>query len=127
MSIVPEPFTILPNLKRSVELKDGTITSPFLEKFGRPARDTGLESERSNEPTDSQRLFLLNSTDVQQRIERSPWVRKLINQNRRRPLGVIRPLYVAVLSREPTPGGAGRGGGVLRRRRRARRTRLPST
>ena len=29
-------------------------------------------------------------------------MRKLISQNRRRPLGIIRPLYVAVLSREPT-------------------------
>ena len=29
-------------------LADASITSPFLEKFGRSSRDTGLVSERSN-------------------------------------------------------------------------------
>ena len=39
-------------MSRTVKLKDGTVTSPFLERFGRPSRDSGVESERDNEPTD---------------------------------------------------------------------------
>ena len=103
MSIVPEPFTYLPNMTRSVKLKDGTITSPFLEKFGRPARDTGVETERDNDPTDAQRLFLLNSSEIQRRLERSPWLRRLMRGGKRNRLGAIRPIYITLLSREPTP------------------------
>ncbi|MFV1959205.1 MAG: DUF1553 domain-containing protein [Planctomycetota bacterium] len=102
-SAVPEPFTILPNLKRSIRLKDGTITSPFLLLFGRPSRDTGRESERDNEPTEGQRLYLLNSREVQRRIERSPWLRRLVGSARRDPRRLINALYVAVLARDPTP------------------------
>ena len=102
LSMVPEPFTIMPNKMRSVTLADGTITSPFLEMFGRPARDTGYESERNNEFTDAQLLHLLNSSDVQRRITRSPWLRQIINRARRNPLGAIRPIYKAILARDPT-------------------------
>ncbi len=102
VSIVPEPFTFLTNMKRTIRLSDGTITSPFLEMFGRPSRDTGLECERSLDPTDAQRLYLLNSSDVQRRIERSPWLRRLAGQARRNALGAIRPIYVAILARDPT-------------------------
>ena len=74
-SPIPEPFTFIPEDQRTIALADGSITSPFLEMFGRPARDTGLESERNNQPTDAQRLYLLNSSDMQRRIARSPRLR----------------------------------------------------
>ena len=45
-SPIPEPFTYIPEEHRSVSLADGSITSSFLEMFGRPPRDTGLESRR---------------------------------------------------------------------------------
>ena len=51
MCIRDRPFTFIPEGQRSIALPDGSITSPFLEQFGRPSRDTGLESERSNRPT----------------------------------------------------------------------------
>lgn len=102
MSMVPEPFTFLPNVRRSIRLEDGTITSPFLEMFGRPARDTGLEVERNNKPTDSQRLHLLNSRSVQQRIERSGWLRRVVSRARGNRLTVVRRIYVALLARQPT-------------------------
>ena len=47
-SRMPEPYTIIPPEQRSIALADGSITSSFLEMFGRPPRDTGLESERNN-------------------------------------------------------------------------------
>ena len=47
-SPIPEPFTFMPESAATIDLADGSITSPFLELFGRPPRDTGLESERNN-------------------------------------------------------------------------------
>ncbi len=101
-SAIPEPFTFIPEHQRSIALADGSTTSQFLEMFGRPARDTGLESERSNRPTDAQRLHLLNSTHVQLKIERSRRLRRLFRTSRGNRRRVIRGLYLTILSREPT-------------------------
>ncbi|HEX2972772.1 MAG TPA: DUF1553 domain-containing protein, partial [Tepidisphaeraceae bacterium] len=70
-SLTPEPFTFMPDNQRAVALADGSITSSFLEMFGRPPRDTGLESERNDRPTAAQRLHLLNSSHIQRKIEQS--------------------------------------------------------
>jgi len=101
-SAVPEPFTFIPEDNRSIALADGSITSPFLEMFGRPARDTGLWSERNNGFTGAQRLHMLNSTDIQTRIERSWRVRALLQGARRNPRRAIQSVYLLVLSRQPT-------------------------
>ena len=102
-SPIPEPFTYIPGDQRSIELGDGSITSLFLEMFGRPARDTGLESERSNQPTDAQRLYLLNSTDVHRRIANSPRLRRVAIAARGDRVELIRGVYLTLLSREPMP------------------------
>jgi hypothetical protein len=102
-SAIPEPFTFIPANQRSIALADGSITSPFLEMFGRPARDTGLESERNNQPTDAQRLHLLNSTHIQRKIERSWRMRRWINAAKGNRARLIHSIYLNVLSRHPTP------------------------
>jgi hypothetical protein len=102
LSIVPEPFTFVPERQRTILLADGTISSPFLELFGRPSRDTGLESDRSTEPTSGQRLHLLNSRDVLQRIQRSGLYRRKRDGGglmRRDPIAWA---YLCLLSRPPT-------------------------
>lgn len=101
-SPIPEPFTFIPKDQRTIALADGSITNSFLTIFGRPSRDTGLVSERSNQPTDTQRLYLLNSTDVQRRIERSPRLRIAYNAAGRNPPAAIRAFYTIILSRYPT-------------------------
>lgn len=102
-SPIPEPFTFIPEEQRTISLNDGSITSQFLEMFGRPPRDTGLESERNNTPSDAQRLHLLNSTHVQKKIEQSWKLRRLAENNRGNPGAVVRALYLTILSRPPTP------------------------
>jgi hypothetical protein len=101
-SAIPEPFTFIPDENRSVELADGSITSQFLEMFGRPARDTGLESERNNEPTDAQRLHLLNSTHIQSKIERSQRLNGLIRSAKGNRRMLVNMVYLNILSRYPT-------------------------
>jgi hypothetical protein len=99
-SAIPEPFTFIPEDLRSIALPDGSITSSFLEMFGRPARDTGLESERNNRITATQRLHLLNSSQVERKIEQSPKLRALVRA--RGPREWIDGLYLTILSRFPT-------------------------
>ncbi len=101
-SYIPEPFTFIPEERRTITLADGSITSPFLEMFGRPPRDTGLESERNNAPSDAQRLHLLNSSHVHRKIVESKKLQKLISaagKSRRRK---ATELYLTILSRFPT-------------------------
>jgi len=100
-SQIPEPFTFIPPKQRSIALADGSITSTFLVMFGRPARDTGLESERNNEPTAAQRLHMLNSSHIQQKIERG-WRLSALLRKRQAPGQVVRSLYLTILSRYPT-------------------------
>ncbi len=101
-SPIPEPFTFIPQDQRSIDLADGSITSQFLEMFGRPARDTGLESERKNEPTDSQRLHMLNSTHIQNKINRNKILKNLPKSAKGKKRMQLDMLYLSILSRFPT-------------------------
>ena len=100
-SAVPEPFTFVPENLRSVELPDGSITSSFLEMFGRSPRDTGLESERNNRPTADQRLYLLNSSHIQGKIEQGRKLQALLRSGNN-PRDTVTELYLTILSRFPT-------------------------
>jgi len=100
-SAIPEPFTFIPEKERSIALPDGSITSSFLEMFGRPPRDTGLESERNNRATAEQRLHLLNSSHIQRKLEQSQKIKYLL-KTRGDPHDVVTGLYLAILSRYPT-------------------------
>jgi hypothetical protein len=82
-------------------LGDASITSSFLEMFGRPPRDTGLESERNNHSTADQRLHMLNSSHIQNKIQQSGKLR-IVVQSGQVPRNVIDGLYLTILSRLPT-------------------------
>jgi hypothetical protein len=100
-SPIPEPFTFVPENQRSIALADASITSAFLETFGRSPRDRGLESERNNRPTADQRLHLLNSSHIQLKIQQSATLRALVPAGGKLP-EAIDALYLTVLSRLPT-------------------------
>ena len=100
-SAIPEPFTFIPETQRTIALPDGSITSPFLDMFGRPSRDTGLESERNNRPTADQRLHLLNSSHIHRKIEQSRPLQTLL-QSKAPQKEIITSIYLTILSRFPT-------------------------
>ena len=102
-SPIPEPFTFIPEGQRSISLPDGSITSSFLEQFGRPTRDTGLESERNNVITPGQRLHLLNSSHVQRKMEQSEKFKALMQSKTGNPQDVVAGIYLFILSRFPAP------------------------
>jgi hypothetical protein len=112
-SLIPEPWTFIPGSERSICLADGSITSPFLELFGRPARNTGYLSERGNTPSAAQKLHLLNSSHIQQKLEagvaavpatetRGRGRRSGRSNAADTSRGSITDLYLRVLSRYPT-------------------------
>ena len=99
-SAAPEPYTIMPAEQRAVSLPDGSVSSSFLELFGRPPRDTGYVSERNNQPSAAQRLHLLNSTHIERKIEQSPaFQQPPANAG---PGALVKQLYLSILSRYPT-------------------------
>ena len=100
-SAIPEPFTFVPEGQRAIQLSDGSISSSFLEMFGRPPRDTGLSSERDDQPTAAQRLHLLNSSHVRDKLEKSRELRAQLS-SAGGPGGFATRLYLLILSRHPT-------------------------
>jgi len=100
-SAIPEPFTFLPDGARAISLPDGGISSSFLELFGRPARDSGLESERIMNPSGAQRLHFLNSSHIRTKIEQGRGLRKLLRSTDA-PNRLAYELYTTILSRPPT-------------------------
>jgi hypothetical protein len=92
---------LIPPDLRSIALGDGSITSAFLETFGRPPRDSGLASERNSRPTASQRLQLLNGGDIQRKIQQGPKVQALLQAGGGGQQVVVN-LYLTILSRTPT-------------------------
>ncbi|MGO8701236.1 MAG: DUF1553 domain-containing protein, partial [Limisphaerales bacterium] len=102
-SAIPEPYTFVPDNVRSIALPDGSISSSFLEMFGRPSRDTGLEAERNNRMTAAQKLWLLNSSQMQRKIEQSRLI-AYETKPERTPEQIVTSLYLVILSRFPTPG-----------------------
>ena len=99
-SMIPEPFTFIPEKQRSIALPDGSITSSVLEMFGRPSRDTGLESERNNRMTAAQALHLLNSSHVRSKIQKGPKIQELVTGTD--PQQMAESLYLTIFSRRPT-------------------------
>ncbi len=100
-SPIPEPFTYIPDDKPAIALPDGSITSPFLALFGRSARATGMENERNNKMVPAQWLYLLNSSQIQRKIEQGPRLRTVFASNRKAP-EIVEELYLTILSRFPT-------------------------
>ena len=99
-SIAPEPFTFLPKDRRSILIEDGSISNAFLLLFGRPARDTGLLSERHNEITAKQRLYLFNSGKLFRILGRITDDKAF----RSRPMrAIVQDLYWRFLSRPALP------------------------
>ncbi len=100
-SAAPEPYTFIPEEHRSIELADGSITSSFLEMFGRPTRDAGYESERNQQVSVMQRLHLLNSTHIQRKLNLGPALKDLY-RTAINPEQFAQRVYLTVLSRYPS-------------------------
>ena len=98
-STTPEPYTTLPTCETAVEIPDGSITTAFLDLFGRPARDTGLLAERDRTPNASQRVHMLNATHIRRKLERGKFP---VSSKPGQYNAFLKDVYLRVLSRYPT-------------------------
>ena len=80
-SRVPEPFTVYPPKTRSTHLGDATVSSSELELFGKVSRDVSLESQRNNNITARQLLYLMNSSALESRIRKSQVLQRIYLQS----------------------------------------------
>ena len=101
-SQIPEPYTFIPDSTRTIQLQDGSITTAFLQMFGRPERDSGRLCERVERTSGAQRLYMLNSNEIQTALRKSYKLKQLVQIGRKYKLDPITLAYRAVLSREPT-------------------------
>lgn len=98
---VSEKFNGWPEGYRAIQIWDNRMPSYFFRIFGRPARVSVCECERSNQPSIAQSLHLLNSPEIMAKIQhRLGRVRKL-SSSTATPDEVIEELYLASLSRFP--------------------------
>jgi hypothetical protein len=99
-SAVPEPYTVMPVDQRAIALPDGSVSSSFLETFGRSPRNTGMATERNNRPSTAQRLHMLNSSQIENKIEHGPALQPIYNLSD--PAAMANALYLTILSRTPS-------------------------
>lgn len=79
---VPEAYAGHPRGARAIELWDNQLPSYFLDTFGRSLRESPCECGSSGEPTMSQALHLLNSPEIESKIQsRSGRVVQLANSD----------------------------------------------
>ena len=101
-SRVPEPFTFYPPQTRATHLGDATVSSTELELFGKVSRDVSLESQRNNSISSRQLLYLMNSSELENRIRKSPVLKKICEQHTTVE-AVANAITLRVLSRRVTP------------------------
>lgn len=100
---IPEPYTFLPASVRAVKIADGSISSSFLDMFGRSPRNTSFESEKNVSPSLLQALHILNSGHIQRKIDQSPLIKGIISEKKGNDYK-IEALYLLILSRYPADG-----------------------
>jgi hypothetical protein len=100
----PSNFGTIPQGTTAVQLPDNGFNNYFLEVFGKPEAESACECERSAEANLSQSLHLLNSGEVQGRLQNGQGRAARFNRESDRPdAAKVRELYLAAFAREPRP------------------------
>ncbi len=98
----PTAFKDFPAGTRAMQLPDANIASDFLKTFGRPERILTCECERSDEPSMTQVLHILNGETLLQKLEaKDNRLSKQLEANLP-PEQLADELFLAALSRFPT-------------------------
>lgn len=99
---VPEKFNGWPEGFRSIQVWDNRMPSYFFRIFGRPVRASVCECERSNEPSISQALHLLNSPEIQDKIAHKKGTASTLARSSLSDEQIVEEIYLGTLTRFPT-------------------------
>lgn len=99
----PEKFNGWPDGYRAIQVWDNRLPSYFFTIFGRPVRASVCECERSNQPSISQALHLLNAPEIADKLEHRRGFARQLSQSASSPHEMINTLYLSSLSRLPRP------------------------
>ncbi len=99
---VPEKFNGWPDGVRSIQVWDNRMPSYFFRIFGRPVRATVCECERSNEPSISQALHLLNSPEVHAKLTHRHGLARKLAATPKSNDELVDEIYLSTLTRFPT-------------------------
>ena len=105
-TIFPGGPGIFPAGTRAIELPDENVPVNFLDVFGRPARTSACECERTDSPALAQALELVNSSEIQRKLtDKTGYVEQLGTNEKPHSVNV-RELFMKTFSRLPTAGEA---------------------
>lgn len=99
---MPEKFEGWPLGVRSIQVWDNRMPSYFFRIFGRPVRATVCECERSNEPSISQALHLINSPEINAKIGHRHGLARRLADSPLSPDEMTDEIYLGTLARFPT-------------------------
>ena len=99
---VPEKFNGWPAGYRSIQVWDNRMPSYFFRIFGRPVRASVCECERSNQPSISQALHLLNSPEIHGKITHRRGTARQLAESARSNDEILDDIYLGTLCRFPT-------------------------
>lgn len=99
---VPEKFNGWPEGVRAIQMWDNRIPSYFLKLFGRPARTSVCECERSNEPSIAQALHLMNAPEITAKIHARRGTAHKLAASGKTPDALVEELSLGILARLPT-------------------------
>ena len=89
--------------RRALQLPDAAVDSYFLTAFGRPPRVTAADSERQQEPSITQALHVINGDTINRKLRTERGFIQTLLDDKAENRSAVERLYLAALSREPTP------------------------
>lgn len=99
---VAEKFNGWPAGYRSIQVWDNRMPSYFFRIFGRPVRASVCECERSNEPSITQALHLLNSPEINEKLTHKQGFARRLAISPKTTDEVLDELFLTTLTRLPT-------------------------
>ncbi len=91
-----------PSDTRAIDLPDENVASNFLDVFGRPARTSACECERTDEPALAQALELVNSDEIQRKLTADNGYIADLNAAPGTPQEKVSDIFLRVFARLPT-------------------------
>ena len=98
----PEKFNGWPEGYRAIQVWDNRMPSYFFRIFGRPVRASVCECERSNEPSITQALHLMNSEEIMSKVQAKQGTARKLARSDKKPAEIVDELYLGTLSRLPS-------------------------